>query len=63
MHYIFPSDLNQVEKFSRKIGAMAILLGFDEFKKINSSLPLFFPLIELDNDEIKKLWQKIIFEQ
>jgi len=39
------------------------VLGFSEFKKINSVLPLFFPLIGMDDEEIKTLWQKIIFEQ
>ncbi|MBU2565091.1 MAG: hypothetical protein KJ655_02405 [Candidatus Thermoplasmatota archaeon] len=56
-------QVQEIEKFSRKNDALAIVIGFDEFKNIESFLPLFFPLIGLDNDEIKKLWQKIIFEQ
>ena len=56
-------QVQEIEKFSRKNNAMAVVLGFDEFKKINSTLPLFFPLIGMDNEEIKTLWKKIIFEQ
>lgn len=56
-------QVQEIEKFSRRNDALAIVIGFDEIKKTKSFLPLFFPLIGLDNDEIKKLWQKIIFEQ
>ena len=56
-------QVQEIEKFSRKNDVLAIVLGFSEFKKINSVLPLFFPLIGMDDEEIKTLWQKIIFEQ
>ncbi len=57
----FSDQIQEINSFSRKTDAKAIVLGltFSGFKKIKSSLPLFFPLIGLDDDEIKNMWQKI----